>query len=123
MDDARSLPRRGFLFGAAGALAFTAGVPAVVVGVMVAVALLPPLAVAGMLAGAGEPGAVGALTLCLTNVTCINLSAMATFYLQGVRPRTWWEAGRARRATVRAVVAWALLLAALAVLITINRGG
>src|SRR5665811_313348 len=43
--------------GAAGSLAFTSGVSAVVVGVMVAVALLPPLVVAGLLAGAGHGGA------------------------------------------------------------------
>jgi uncharacterized hydrophobic protein (TIGR00341 family) len=39
--------------GSAGALAFTAGAPATLVGVMVAVALLPPLVVFGMLLGGG----------------------------------------------------------------------
>ena len=68
--------------GAAGALAFTSGVPAVVVGVMVAVALLPPLVVAGLLAGAGYGApAAGALMLSLTNATCVNLAAVATFLL------------------------------------------
>jgi uncharacterized hydrophobic protein (TIGR00341 family) len=104
--------------GAAGALAFTSGVPSVVVGVMVAVALLPPLVVAGLLVGAGlwQP-ALGALTLVLTNVTCVNLSAMGTFYLLDVRPRSWWEADRARRATRRAALAWVLLLLLLTALI------
>lgn len=97
--------------GTAGALAFTSGVPAVVVGVMVAVALLPPLVVAGLLTGAGYyHAALGALTICLTNVTCVNLSAMGTFYALNVRPRTWWEADRARRATFRAAFAWILML-------------
>ena len=40
--------------GAAGSLAFTTGIPTVVVGVMVAVALLPPLVVAGLLLGGGH---------------------------------------------------------------------
>jgi uncharacterized hydrophobic protein (TIGR00341 family) len=104
--------------GAAGTLAFTSGVPAVVVGVMVAVALLPPLVAVGLLVGAGHPDmAFGALVLLVTNVTCVNLSAIATFYLQKVRPRTWWEADRARKATHRAAAAWVVLLVVLAVLI------
>ncbi len=104
--------------GAAGSLAFTSGVPAVVVGVMVAVALLPPLVAVGLLVGAGHPDmALGALVLLISNVTCVNLSAIATFYLQKVRPRTWWEADRARKATHRAAAAWVVLLLLLAVLI------
>lgn len=103
--------------GTAGSLAFTSGVPAVVVGVMVAVALLPPLVASGLLAGAGFwIAAVGALMLTLTNVTCINLAAVATFLVQQVRPRTWWEAKRAKRATRLAVTAWVVMLAALAAL-------
>jgi len=101
--------------GVAGSLAFTTGVPAVVVGVMVAVALLPPLVVAGLLAGGGHAGpAVGALLLTLINVTCINLAAVATFFAQKVRPRTWWETDRARRSTRLAATIWVLLLALLA---------
>lgn len=97
--------------GAAGTLAFTSGVPAVVVGVMVAVALLPPLVAAGLLLGSGEwAAASGAAVLLLTNVTCVNLAAMAAFYWQEVRPRTYWEADRARRAFRRAAFAWILLL-------------
>lgn len=100
--------------GAAGALAFTSGVPAVVVGVMVSVALLPPLVVAGLLAGAGYGmQAAGALILILTNVTCINLAAVATFLFQKVRPRTWWEEERARKATRLAVATWLIMLAIL----------
>ncbi len=100
--------------GAAGTLAFTTGVPAVVVGVMVAVALLPPLVVAGLLAGAGHGmPALGAMILMLTNVTCVNLAAVATFLLQKVRPRTWWEAERARKATRLAVTTWVIMLSIL----------
>lgn len=40
--------------GAAGALAFTQGLSGAVIGVMVAVALMPPLVVCGMLVGEGE---------------------------------------------------------------------
>ncbi|MCA9321699.1 MAG: TIGR00341 family protein, partial [Planctomycetes bacterium] len=107
--------------GAAGALAFTTGVSSVVMGVMVAVALLPPLVVAGLMAGSGHGGeALRAFLLALTNVTCINLAAMATFYAQRVRPRTWWEAEKARRAVRFAAGAWVLLLALLVSLILLG---
>lgn len=100
--------------GAAGTLAFTTGVPAVVVGVMVAVALLPPLVVAGLLAGSGHGmPALAAAILMLTNVTCVNLAAVATFLLQKVRPRSWWEAERARKATRLAVTTWVIMLSIL----------
>ena len=85
---------------------------------MVAVALLPPLVAAGLFAGSGHFGAAaGALTLVLTNVTCVNLAAMATFLLQGVAPRTWWEAERAKKASRVALVSWLVLLGVLALLI------
>jgi len=75
--------------GAAGVLAFTTGVSAVVIGVMVAVALLPPLTAFGLLTGSGEYNlATGAFLLFLTNIICINLAGVATFLLQGVSPRT-----------------------------------
>jgi len=104
--------------GAAGALAYTAGLSGAVIGVMVAVALMPPLVAAGMLLGAGHWNlALGAGLLTLTNLICINLAGVLTFLVQGVRPLQWWEAKRARRATVRAIAIWSVLLVALAALI------
>ena len=104
--------------GAAGAIAFTSGAPSTIVGVMVAVALLPPTAASGMLAGAGEWKAVGgAITMAATNVVCINLSATAVFLIQGVRPGSWWDKDRARSATIRALVIWTGVLGGLAGLI------
>jgi len=104
--------------GAAGSLAFTGGASAVVVGVMVAVALLPPLVVAGLLAGAGYmQGAVGAVVLVGINVACINLAAVGTFLIQRVRPRSFWEADRARKAVKIAVGSWLLLLLLLVVML------
>ncbi len=102
--------------GAAGALAFTTAIPSALVGVMVAVALLPPLVSVGLLAGAGAwRAAGGAATLLVINVTCINLAAVATFLLQKVQPRTWWEEARAKKATRVAVLTWVILLVLLVV--------
>jgi uncharacterized hydrophobic protein (TIGR00341 family) len=107
--------------GSAGALAYTAGIPASLVGVMVAVALLPPLVTAGLLAGSGyKEMAVGSIVLVITNVTCINLAGVLTFLVQRVRPRTWWEEKKAKKATRRAVFLWMVVLAIL--LLVILRG-
>lgn len=104
--------------GSAGVLAFTRGVPAAVVGVMVAVALLPPLVDIGLLLGSGYLElAIGAAILTLTNLICINLAGVVTFLLQGVRPRSWWEAEKAKKATRIAIVIWFVLLVIFAVLI------
>lgn len=97
--------------GCAGVLAFTTGAPATVIGVMVAVALLPPLTVFGMLFGSGNfPEAFGALLLFSANIICINLAGVTTFYFQGVTPRIWWEASKAKRAAKTAFLIWSVLL-------------
>ena len=86
--------------GVAGALSYTRGMSAALIGVMVAVALLPPLVAFGMLAGAGQWGAAyGAALLLLVNVSSVNLAAVLTFVVQGVRPGQWYEAVKAKRAT------------------------
>jgi uncharacterized hydrophobic protein (TIGR00341 family) len=104
--------------GSAGTLAYTTGLPAAVIGVMVAVALLPPLVATGLLAGAGHGAlAAGAFLLLIGNIACINLAGVATFLAQRVRPRTWWEAERAKRATRLALSAWLGMLAVLAIVI------
>jgi uncharacterized hydrophobic protein (TIGR00341 family) len=100
--------------GAAGALAFTTGVSATLIGVMVAVALLPPLVVFGLLLGGGYPAmAMGALSLFLMNLICVNLAGVTTFLAQGIRPTTWWEKDRASKATRIAFGLWVTLLTAL----------
>lgn len=107
--------------GVAGGIAFTTGVPASVIGVMVAVALLPPAVVMGVAAGLQKWSmASGAALLLAVNVVCVNLTAVATFAAQGIYPRRWWEADQARRATRRALIAWALLLVALVVLVFVS---
>ena len=111
-----------FAAGSAGALAFTTGFSGALIGVMVAVALMPPLVAVGMLAGSGQFAlSMGAFMLFAANLICVNLAGVVTFILQGVRPRTWWEADRAKKATVKAAVIWSGLLLAL-ILILYFRG-
>ena len=108
--------------GAAGTLAFTRGLSGAVIGVMVAVALVPPLVVCGMLVAEGLfAPAFGAFVLTAANVICINLSGVAIFLVQGVRPRSWWEAERAKAATIRATTIWSVLLALLAFILWLTQ--
>ncbi len=104
--------------GAAGALSFTSGVPGSLIGVMVAVALLPPLMVFGLLVGDGQfQTSLGALLLLTSNIVCVNISGVAMFLYQGVRPNRWWEAKKAKKQTRIAVAVWLALLVVLGILI------
>lgn len=107
--------------GAAGTLAFTRGIAGAVIGVMVAVALLPPLVSMGLLLGDGLwAPALGAFLLTAGNFISINLAGVVTFLLQGIQPRTWWDTERARRAALWAAILWAVLLVALAVILVVG---
>lgn len=98
--------------GAAGALAFTSGVSATLVGVMVAVALLPPVATAALFVTSGDFDLAGrAALLVWANVVCINLSAVCVFLWRRVRPRTWWEQRASVRLAHAALVFWGVSLA------------
>ena len=109
--------------GVAGIISFTMGVPTSLVGVMVALALLPPLTACGIFLGAADfARAGGAGLLFLANVICLNLAGVLTFLVQGIQPLTWWERKRAKAATLRGVLIWtALLLALLGVLVLSHR--
>jgi len=109
--------------GAAGALSFTSGVSGSLIGVMVAVALLPPLMVFGLLVGDGQfQTSLNALLLLMTNVVCVNISGVAMFLYQGVRPHSWWEAKKAKKQTRIAIAVWMILLAMLTILIHLEFG-
>ncbi len=107
--------------GIAAALAFTTGASSALIGVMVAVALLPPTVAFGMLVANAEwTLARGAGLLLLVNLSAINLTAVGTFVAQGVRPARWWEAAKARRSTRIAIAAWGLMMVLLVVAIVVE---
>ena len=104
--------------GIAGTLSFTMGLSGAIIGVMVAVALLPPLVTCGMLLGCGQWNlAANAGLLFGVNMICINLAGVVTFLIQGVRPLWWWDKEKAYKATRRAIITWFICLAVLALLI------
>lgn len=100
--------------GAAGALSLTAGVSSVLVGVMVAVALLPPAAALGLSLGQAQwYAAEGAALLLGINIVCLNIAAKVVLLARGYRPRRFYEKARAKRAMLRVLVGWAVTLALL----------
>ncbi len=104
--------------GAAGVLAFTSGGQLSLIGVMVAVALMPPLVTAGLLFGSALPQlGAQALELTIANIICVNLAGIITFSLQGIRPATWWEKTKARRARKKALLIWTTLLVLLVLIL------
>lgn len=87
--------------GAAGALAASRGTPGALVGVMVAVAILPPTTVVGLMLGQGRiMDAWGALQLLGLNIAGLQLAAQAVFVANGIRPGRWWEKRGARQSRV-----------------------
>lgn len=83
--------------GAAAVLSLTTGLSSVLVGVMVAVALLPPAVTMGLMLGAGKYSAAwGAGFLLAVNIVCLNLSAKLVFFFKGVAPLNRNEKASAR---------------------------
>ena len=107
-------PALALAAGAAAALSIATGLPAALVGVMVAVALLPPAAAAGMLAGAGEWSLAARAGLLLSiNVVAVNLAALLVYFYKGVRPRTWLERRSAKRSVYVNAGVWLVMILAL----------
>lgn len=103
--------------GAAAALSLTTGLSSVLVGVMVAVALLPPAATFGLMLGHGQYQlATGAVLLLIANVVCLNLATKTVFWFKGISPRTWWQKEKAKRAMRIYILVWLTGLLILAVL-------
>ncbi len=108
--------------GAAAVLSISTGLPSVLVGVMVAVALLPPAATMGIMLGHGNLQlASGAALLLAVNVVCVNVAGVSVFALKGVRPRTWLEQKKARQSVVLNLVIWGGSLLALIGLIVFRQ--
>ncbi|VAW73702.1 Uncharacterized protein, MJ0678-like [hydrothermal vent metagenome] len=107
--------------GAAAVLSLTSGIASALVGVMVAVALLPPTATLGMLLASGHPElATGAGLLLAANVVCVNLSANLVFLIKGVRPRTWLEKRKARQSALWIVLFWLVALGVLLAVVSVR---
>lgn len=97
--------------GFAGVISILSGQGSTLVGVMVAAALLPPLIRSGLLIGGADyKNALNSFLIFSTNIVCLNIAGIITFYLAGIRPRRWWEKEEAKKKTRSAFVIWTLAL-------------
>lgn len=107
--------------GAAAVLSLTAGLASSLVGVMVAVAILPPAATFGLMLGSGHyQHALGAALLLAVNIVCVNLSANIVFLLKGIKPRTWYEKKKAKQSLIIFVLFWLIALSVLVIAVKIR---
>lgn len=107
--------------GAAAALSIITGLSSTLVGVMVAVALLPPSVALALFLGAGEFSlALRAALLLGANIISVNLASQIVFFAKGVRPRTWLEERAAKQSRRVNFAVWGGLLAALVLLIMLR---
>lgn len=97
--------------GAAAALSLLTGLSSILVGVMVAVALLPPAATLGLMLGSGNfTLAAGAALLLAINIVCVNLASNVVFLVKGVSPRAWMEKQKAKKSMIVYVMGWLAML-------------
>jgi uncharacterized hydrophobic protein (TIGR00341 family) len=90
--------------GVAGVFSLMTGVSSALVGVAIAVALIPPAATVGIGLAWGIPTlAVGSLVLVSVNVLSINLAALVVLWYSGYRPERFFQIGEARTAVLKRV--------------------
>lgn len=100
--------------GAAGVISLMRGAGSVIVGVMIAVALVPPAATVGLgIAWLDFGVALGATVNVLVNLLSINLTALALLWVSGYRPERVRSVGEARSRTLWRI---AIIVVAIAVL-------
>ncbi|QLG61282.1 TIGR00341 family protein [Halorarum salinum] len=91
--------------GIAAALSISSGVSTALVGVMIAAALVPPIAVVGIGIAWGAPLTVaGAALLVVVNFLSINFAALAVLWYKGYRPESFFHLDRVRSATTKRIV-------------------
>lgn len=108
--------------GAAAVLSLTTVLSNSLVGVMVAVAILPPAATVGLMLGAGNyQYALGAALLLAINIVCVNLASNIAFLFKGIKPRTWFEKKKAKQSLIVVVLFWFIVLAVLIVAVKLRQ--
>ncbi|SEP06083.1 TIGR00341 family protein [Halogranum amylolyticum] len=106
--------------GLAGAISLIRNTGSTLVGVAIAVALIPPAATSGLGIAWGLPlVAIPAAVLVLVNLLAINLSALVMFWLSGYRPLDTAQTGTARRSVISRVGTIAVGIAALSIVLAV----
>ncbi|MBA2861352.1 TIGR00341 family protein [Methanococcus maripaludis] len=95
-----------------------------VVGVMIAVALMPPLVAFGLMLGSGYYiESIPILILFIVNIISVNFASAFLFYLYGITPYKWWEIEKARKLAIFSIIFWFLNLVILtSIILTFGNG-
>jgi uncharacterized hydrophobic protein (TIGR00341 family) len=100
--------------GIAGSLSIMRGAGSTLVGVAIAVALVPPAATSGLGVAFGLPGvAIAAAILVIVNLLAINISALILFYLAGFKPIDAGQFEGVRASLVSRIIVLAVAIAVL----------
>lgn len=93
------------VLGIASALGLQTKLPETLVGVAVAAALVPPLAVTGIFAALGNFHlAEQSFILAVTYLFGLKVGGMLTLQVTGFSPRKYWEASKARKYRIRSLM-------------------
>ncbi len=104
--------------GGAAILSMTTKLSGSLVGVMVAVAILPPASVLGLMLGSGQHDlAVGAGLMLSINIVAINLAANVVMWLRGINPQKQKDKLKAKLSIYISILFWLVLLVLLVQLI------
>ncbi|APX97280.1 TIGR00341 family protein [Natronorubrum daqingense] len=91
--------------GVAGIVSIATGISVALVGVMIAAALIPPAAAAGIAMAWGDPAAaIGSTVLVLVNVLSVNLAGLLTLWYVGYRPENLFSLDKTEQRVRRRIV-------------------
>jgi len=100
--------------GVAGVVSLMTGVSVSLVGVMIAVALIPPAATMGIGIAYGIPSlAFGSGVFVLVNVLSINVAALIVLWYAGYRPEAWFRVSDVRSAVAKRIAVLAVVIVVL----------
>ncbi|ELY49013.1 TIGR00341 family protein [Natronorubrum bangense] len=102
--------------GIAGIISIATGTSVALVGVMIAAALIPPAAAAGIAIAWGQPSAaIGSTALVLVNVLSVNLAGLLTLWYVGYRPENLFSLDKTQQRVRRRVFGLAVIVLVFAV--------
>lgn len=97
--------------GVAGILSLSTGISVALVGVMIAAALIPPAAAAGIAIAWGDPGAAfGSTVLVFVNVLSVNFAGLLTLWYAGYRPGAWFQIEEAEKSVFKQVLTFGVMV-------------
>lgn len=107
--------------GAAGVLSLATRTKSAIVGVMIAAALVPPAATAGLGIAWGYPVvAIDAGILVVVNLLAINLAGLGVFWYLGYRPPTWLGVEHSRKRVLKRSAILVLVILAVSIPLWVN---